>query len=411
MTTDRLQRLLIWLLVASATIFLLDRVFTVVSALASPLLLFALAWLFVLALKPLVDGLTRLELPIPLLIYQPAERRTRRVVQLVRLPAIAAILLVYTGMLAVIVGFFVLIVPVIVPQVAGLQESLPQAANAILLFIDSLQRYVNRLGLRVDLTSIFRPEAISAQLGAVGSEVVKQSLTIAGSIASLLFNLVFVLIVSFYMMLDGARLVERGIRLLPPSWHEEVHAFLALVDRTFGGFLRSQLLQALLYGVATAILMVGLGLPDVALASVIAGLCVLVPLIGGPLAMIPPLVLAIVAAPNQVVWLLIGLLVIQQVLFNVVMPKLVGQIVGLPPLLVFAALLIGGSVAGGWGILFGIPLAGVLASVIQFLSDRASLRRAAAPEVPAAKYAEPAPVQAKPPHEPDRAPSGIPRKS
>lgn len=408
MTTDRLQRLLIWLLVSCATIFLLDRLLTVVNALASPLLLFALAWLFVLALKPLVDGLTRVEVPIPLFVYQPGERRTRRVTQIVRMPPVAAVLLVYLGMLAVIGGFFVLLVPVIVPQIAGLQESLPQAANAILVFVDNIQRYINRLGLRIDLTSIFRPEAISAQIGGIGSEVVKQSLTIAGSIASLLFNLVFVLIVSFYMMLDGARLVERGIELLPASWHDEVHVFLALVDRTFGGFLRSQLLQSVFYGIATAALMVSLGLPDVALASVIAGFCVLIPIIGGMIAIIPPLVLAIVAAPNQIIWVIVSLLIIQQVIFNIIMPKLVGQIVGLPPLLVFAALLIGGSVAGGWGILFGIPLAGVLASVIQFISDRAHARRPGMTEP--TKPAESVPTT-KAPTDPELAPSGISHKS
>ena len=53
------------------------------------------------------------------------------------------------------------------------------------------------------------------------------------------------------------------------------------------------------------------------------------------------------------------------------MPRLVGQAIGLHPLLVFAALLLGGTVAGGWGVLFGIPVAGVIASITQFFYERA----------------------------------------
>lgn len=377
MPFDRLQRILSWLLIAATTIFLLDRLLSVFAVLASPLLLFALAWLFVLALKPLVDGLTRVELPVPVVVFDRRRNRSQLVTPVVRIPHTAAVILVYLGMLAVIVGIFVLLVPVIVPQIAGLQESLPLAANEVLEFLTNLQTRIDRLGLRVNLTNILRPETLAQQAGTLGSELVKQSFTIAGSIATLLFNLVFVLIVSFYMMLDGSRLVERGLALMPATWRDEVATFLAIVDRTFGGFLRAQLLQSLLYGLVTAALMVILGLPDVALASLIAGVCVLIPIVGGAFAVVPPIMIAIINAPDRLIWLIVGLVVIQQVLFNMVMPRLLGQIVGLPPLVVFAALLIGGTVAGGWGILFGIPLAGVLASVFQYLYDRSAIGRAA----------------------------------
>ena len=77
---------------------------------------------------------------------------------------------------------------------------------------------------------------------------------------------------------------------------------------------------------------------------------------------------------------LIGLIVIQQILFNMVMPRLMGRIVGLHPLLVFAAILIGAVLAGTWGILFGVPIAGVIASVLQFFYLRAIAKREPAAE-------------------------------
>jgi predicted PurR-regulated permease PerM len=97
--------------------------------------------------------------------------------------------------------------------------------------------------------------------------------------------------------------------------------------------------------------------------------------------------------------MLLVLALIQQVLFNMIMPRLIGRSVGLHPLLVFAALLVGAAVAGGWGILFGIPIAGVVASVLQFIYGRATADEpvfVAPPHV-----AEPAPLApSAPPVEP-----------
>jgi predicted PurR-regulated permease PerM len=90
-------------------------------------------------------------------------------------------------------------------------------------------------------------------------------------------------------------------------------------------------------------------------------------------------------------------LIVQQVLFNMIMPRLMGQIVGLHPLLVFAAILVGGAVAGAWGILFGIPVAGVIASVAHFFYLRAI---GAVPPPSSAEGAGPAPADARRPEAP-----------
>ena len=70
--------------------------------------------------------------------------------------------------------------------------------------------------------------------------------------------------------------------------------------------------------------------------------------------------------PEIIIPFVIVMLVVQQVLFNMILPRILGRIVGLHPLLVFAALLIGSVIAGPWGILFGIPLAGVAASIANY---------------------------------------------
>jgi predicted PurR-regulated permease PerM len=255
---------------------------------------------------------------------------------------------------------------------------MPTAVETLAGYIQSSEDQLRRFGFRGDLNSIVQPEALAQQVGAIGTALVQQSLGIASSIASLLFSAFLVLILSFYMTLDGTRLSERAVAMLPERLREEARQFFDLVDRVFGGFLRAQILQSLIYGVATMLVMAILGISDLALASVLAGLLVAIPLVGSLFALIPPILIVLVQAPSQTLWLIVLLFIAQQILFNVIMPRLMGQSVGLHPLFVFAAMLVGGTVAGGWGLLFGIPVAGVIGSLLQFLYQRAA-RRAFSP--------------------------------
>ncbi|HEX9438410.1 MAG TPA: AI-2E family transporter [Roseiflexaceae bacterium] len=370
MPTDRLQRVLIWLLIAAVGVFLLERLFVLVTLFATPLLLFALAWLIALVLQPMIAWMTALTLPVPFI-----SRRipgTAIIAPGWRLPRALAVLLVYLVLLAVVVFLIILLVPVIGSQLAGLETTLPDASGVVLSWATSLEEEAHRFGLQINLASVLQPDVLMQQATAVGTALIGQSLGIVSGIAILMINLVLVFILSFYMTLDGPRLASRVLEILPFTWRGDTLTLFAIVNRTFGGFLRAQIVQALFYGLATAVLMVALGLSDVALASVLAAILVLIPLIGGFIAIIPPLVIVLIENPDRFVITLIGLLIIQQILFNMIMPRLMGRIVGLHPLLVFAAILAGAVLAGAWGILFGVPIAGVTASVLQFIHLRAT---------------------------------------
>ena len=370
MSTDRLQRILIWLLIAAVSVFLLERLFVLMALFATPLLLFALAWLIALVLDPVISAMTALTLPVPLISRRSPD--TGLITPRWRLPRALAVLLVYLALLAVAIYLVISLVPVIATQLAGLETTLPDASNAMLGWATGLEQSLRRIGLPVDIASVFQTDALLQQATTVGSTLVGQSLGIVSGIANLLINVVLVLILGFYMTLDGPRLSARLLEMLPATWRGDTLTLFAIVNRTFGGFLRAQVVQALFYGLATAVLMAALGISDVALASVLAGILVLIPLIGGVLAIIPPLIIALIENPDRFLLLLIGLIVLQQILFNMIMPRLMGRVVGLHPLLVFAAILVGAALAGAWGILFGVPVAGVIASVLQFLYERAT---------------------------------------
>jgi predicted PurR-regulated permease PerM len=358
------------MLIVAVAVYLLEKVFILTALFATPLLLFGLAWLVALVLKPLADWMTQLALPIPFVTRRAGANDM--IVPSWRLPRAIAVALVYIAIIALVFFLMLSLIPVIEPQLLGVDATLPTAVNQISKWITSLEGEIQRLGFRGDLERIAQPAALAQQATAIGSTLVQQSLDIASRIFSLLINIILVLILSFYMTLDGPRISARILQSLPQSWQADTVRFFGIVNGTFGGFLRAQVLQGLIYGLATAVVMSMFGLDFVALASVITAIIVLVPIVGSVLGVLPPLLIVLIERPDRFVWMLAMLAIIQQVLFNMVMPRLIGRSVGLHPLLVFAAILVGAAVAGGWGILFGIPIAGVVAAVLQFIYGRAT---------------------------------------
>ncbi|MFQ3632676.1 AI-2E family transporter [Roseiflexus sp.] len=402
MLSGRLGTVALWLLIACAAVFLFERAVVMVSFFATPLLLFALAWLIAVVLQPLVARLIAIDLPTITIRSRSVPMPPRH------LSRMLSVALIYLALFAIILVVILSFVPIITQQLATLTGSAPTTVESIVYWVGQLEAGLERFGFRGDLTAIVQPEAITQQLTGFGSAMLQQSLGIAGSIATVLFNIFLVLILSFYITLDGPRIGRSFITLLPRSWHDEMDNLFAVIDRVFGGFMRAQFVNSLLYGVANGIVMALFGLNDIALASVIAALLVFIPLVGGFFALIPPALSAILFAPDRVGWLLLVLLAVQQVQFNVIMPRLVGQAIGLHPLLVFAALLVGGTVAGGWGILFGIPVAGVIASIAQFFYERA---RRTMIVLPATSDETSSPVSATVPAPVADAASGSPQSS
>jgi hypothetical protein len=187
-------------------------------------------------------------------------------------------------------------------------------------------------------------------------------LPVLQSIATLLFQMIFLFLVSFYFMKDGDRLSAGVVRLLPPRWQDELKLAALSIERSFGGYIRGQVVFGILYGIVTAFVMTipPFQLDYVVIASIGAALCMMIPLIGGLIAYVAPVFVAIVTPDKPWVLLLVILFVIQSLMVNILGPRILSSAIGLHPIYVVAALMVGGQIAGIWGALFGIPVAGAI---------------------------------------------------
>jgi predicted PurR-regulated permease PerM len=337
-------RALVIVMLFIAGVYLTGLLWQAAAQFADLILLFLLAWVISFMLEPLVAAI---------------QARTR-------LPHSLAVLATYLAVLVVASLGIVQVVPRLSAQIVQFANDLPVYAEWTNGELLRLQAFLAQQGLLIAPESVFNYQEASRHIEAIGPLLLANTVVLATGVANLLFQVIIVLILSYYMTLDGYRISAALLLAVPGAYRDDARYFFVSVNRAFAGFIRGQLVLALIYGIATALVMAIAGLHMVLLPSVVAGFFMLLPFIGPFLAVVPPLAVAAVTKPDSFLIVLAAVFVLQQVVINVLSPRLMSQSVGLHPLLVFVAVLGGAKVAGVWGALFGVPIVAVAATMASF---------------------------------------------
>jgi predicted PurR-regulated permease PerM len=369
MDNTRLTRVLLILLITLAALVLAQMLLQLASGFADLILLFLLAWLVSFILNPIVYSLSAHPIPHWLAHALEPALGSERAIKLKdwHLSRGLSVTISYLGLVLVVVLLVGMFAPTAVAQLSQLASRMPEYMARAPEASAWAQTQLARLGVNLKVEDAVR-SALSGLQG-YAATLIQNALGILTGAVGLLADLFLVLILGFYITLDGPRLRRSILNVIPSSFYDEIRFLGRSVDRTFGGFIRGQLLQAILQVIGTAVVMTILGLNFVLIGSLFAGLFMLIPLVGPFLALIPPLAVVLIQAPGLTLVLLIVLFVYQFVIVNVLMPRLMSDAVGLHPILVFAAILFSVKIAGFWGAFFGIPIAGVLWAMLVFFFE------------------------------------------
>jgi predicted PurR-regulated permease PerM len=190
-----------------------------------------------------------------------------------------------------------------------------------------------------------------------------------------IFDAVIIMVISFYIMLDTPRISSALLNVTPDRYRRDIRMLFASIDHSFGGYIRSSVMLALLYAGGTALTMWATGIPFVLPVSLFAGFMLIIPFIGDVVAVIPTILIGLVTVSLfNVVIALIAMVALQQLVLQIIRPKLMGRSVGLHPLWVLAAFFLGARAAGIWGALFSVPIAAIIQSVVQLYYYRVTGR-------------------------------------
>lgn len=343
MVTNRQRRWLTAVLVLGTltlAIILTSLVGSIFFAFGDIVLVFFLAWLLAFILSPVVAGLTRL-LPF--------------------LPRVGAVVLVYAALVGGIVLAVVVIAGALAESIADFIASVPTLRQDLPDILRPWQDRLDGLGLnQVNLeeqATIFLDNIAdyAVQLAGPVQQLAVASLGAMG-------NLLIVLILSLYMVVDRDAIVSFLFRVVPPAYKEEARLLETSVARSFGGFLRGQAILGVVYAAVAAITSAVLGIPYVAVTTALAGGLMAVPFFGPFVAWAPPVVVALLATPSATVPSLILMGVGWLIVMNALQPRLMQEAVGIHPIVVLGSVLVGSKVAGITGAIFGIPIAAVISA-------------------------------------------------
>lgn len=338
--------------------------------LAPALTPFAIAALFAYLWDPVVDRLERLGL-------------SRNF----------SVSLVFLFITVAVVAIILLVIPFTERQIAKFLDQLPRWLAWIQA--EAQPQLEKRFGITLDFAD---PNKLIEMLKghwreaggvatAVLAKVSKSGLTVLGWVA----QLVLIPVVTFYLLRDWDVLVSRVNELLPRSIEPTVSRLARESDEVLGAFLRGQLSVMLSLGTLYAIGLWAIGIDVGPLIGMIAGLISFVPYLGAIVGVGMALIAAVVQYQDWAhVFMVLAVFGVGQTIEGyVLVPKLVGDKIGLHPVAVIFAILAGGELFGFLGVLLALPAAAVAMVLLRFLHERYT---ASALYQPGQPVAEPSPL-------------------
>lgn len=193
-----------------------------------------------------------------------------------------------------------------------------------------------------------------------------QVLGYIGAATKGLLTAVIILLLAYYWTLDGPRIIQTGLLLLPQERRESSRELIAAMETKVSAYIAGQGVLMLVVGVMAFIAYWLIGLPYVLVLALVAGVMEAVPLVGPLLGAIPAALVALTLGPDKLIWVIVATVVIQQLENSFLVPRVMRQAVGVNPFVTLLALFAFSSLLGVAGAIMAIPMA----AIIQLLLDR-----------------------------------------
>ncbi|HEY7466863.1 MAG TPA: AI-2E family transporter [Dehalococcoidia bacterium] len=284
------------------------------------ILLVLVSLILMLGLLPYVDAMVRRGLPRP-----------------------AAVMLLLIAFLVTLIGLFSLMVPAMVDEFQDVRDNLPESAREI-------EKLLDRFGVEVELQDRARDinwdELIS---GRVAFDYGQRLLTVTVSIIT-------IIVITAYLLADTPRLGSFVSQFIPSERKDDADILFRALTRVVGGYLRGQAITSLCIGIFTFVLLRIVGIPNALAFAVLAGFADVIPLIGALIAIVPPVAAALQESSTQALIVLAALVAYQQFEDRILVPRVYGRTLNLPPVIVLIAVLAGAELLGITGVLLALPL-------------------------------------------------------
>lgn len=277
-------------------------------------------------------------------------------------------------LLAVVTLIIIIVLPQFTSCISLLLAKLPTALSDTVAHINKLDVLPDDIMttlLSIDWNSIISQvmSALTSGVSNIVGIVVGVVTSVVGGFITAFLSIIF----SVYLLLSKETLGRQAkkvlARTLKPSIYNKFEYILALVNKTFRGYIVGQCTEAVILGVLCALGMWILRMPYAAMIGALIAFTSLVPIAGAYIGGVIGAFMVFTVSPIQALVFIVYLIVLQQIEGNLIYPKVVGTSVGLPAIWVLVAITVGGGMMGVLGMLLGVPVAAV---VYKLLKDKYS---------------------------------------
>ena len=275
-------------------------------------------------------------------------------------PEIKRIILVWVvmaGMLLLIVGVLLMVIPPLVDEFGYFIDALPDLLRQASDTLQSLNRHI--IANTPPEIRAFEQDIINnlgAALRGTANGFVSRTLSVVSQTVGTLLGLAIIPLFLFYVLKDGRKIIYGLLSPLPIGPRAHAHNIVDLLNTAFSTYVRAQLLLGLVVGVMVFIGLTLLGVRFAPILGLVAGIFELVPIIGPWLGAIPGIIVVLATAPDKFVWVAALYLGVQLLENSLLVPRIQSSALNIHPVMILVVLIVGNELFGLWGILLGPPL-------------------------------------------------------
>jgi predicted PurR-regulated permease PerM len=323
---------LILLIIYLATLvdFIFKPITVLVTALFGPIVLGGILYYL---LRPLVNFLSR------------------------KMPRPISILLIYLAAIGVVAGVIFYIGPILQRQINSLIENTPDIIQNLREALLNLQQneWVSRFqqGERFsleDLTNRFT-DYLDTVVSTIGSNL----MSIISTVTSIVVLIILIPFVLYYMLKDGNKLSDKVLKLVPKKHEKEGKRVLSDMDDALSSYIQGQVIVSFCVGVLVYIGYLIIGLDYSLVISLLTMFTNVIPFVGPFISSVPAVIVGFLQEPIMALWVIIVILVVQQIEGNLISPQVMGRKLDIHPLTIILLLVAAGQFAGFLGLLLAVP--------------------------------------------------------
>jgi predicted PurR-regulated permease PerM len=263
--------------------------------------------------------------------------------------------------LGILTIFFWMAIPRVVAELSDIAVMLPKYAGQV----QDVAAKVEKMDLPTQVHQLIQENTTRIERYIYSS--LKAFIAVFYKFLCKIFIVIFAPILAFYMLKDWERIRDSFLKLLAPQTRRSFQIVGTEIDISLINFLKGHLMISFLVGIATGLAAFIIGVKFALLIGIISGITNLVPYFGPLLGGIPAIALALSESSRLAIYMTLAILVIQQVESNIITPRIIGDRLGLHPLVIVFALLAGGQLLGIWGMLLAVPVTAIFKVIVNFV--------------------------------------------